>query len=63
MNSDLLDKLLQSKKYRDVCPATVRRVWDECAAKYKKPKEIDRAAREALHGVTGAFLTPAEAAE
>ena len=63
MNSDLLDKLLQSKKYRDVCPDTVRRVWDECAAKYKKPKEIDRAAREALHGVTGAFLTPAEAAE
>ena len=61
MREDLLEKLLQSKKYRDVCPDTVRRVWAECEAKYKKPKDVDKAAREALHGITGAFLTPAEA--
>ena len=61
MNTDTLEKLLQSKKYRDVCPDTVRRIWEECAAKYKKPKDADKAAREALHGITGAFLTPAEA--
>lgn len=63
MSNDYLEKLLQSKKYRDVCPDTVRRVWDECSAKYKKPKDADRAAREALHGITGAFLTPAEVRE
>ena len=60
MNSDYLEKLLQSKKYRGVCPDTIRRVWDECARKYKKPKDVDKAAREALHGITGAFLTPGE---
>ncbi len=63
MHEDLLEKLLQSKKYRDVCPDTVRRIWTDCAVKYKKPKDADRAAREALHGITGAFLTPAEVKE
>ena len=63
MNDDLLEKLLQSKKYRSVCPDTVRRVWADCAAKYRKPKDVDKAAREALHGITGAFLTEAEARE
>lgn len=63
MNRDYLDKLLQSKKYRDICPDTVRRIWAECAAKYKKDKDVDKAAREALHGITGAFLSPAEARE
>ena len=62
MNNDYLEKLLQSRKYRDLCPDTVRRVWMECAAKYKKAKDVDKAAREALHGITGAFLTPEEAA-
>ena len=62
MNSDYLEKLLQSRKYRDVCPDTVRRIWAECSAKHKKPKDIDKAAREALHGITGAFMTEAEAA-
>ena len=62
MNSDYLEKLLQSKKYRDVCPDTVRRIWEDCCRKTKKPKEADKAAREALHGITGAFLTNAEAA-
>lgn len=61
MNNDYLEKLLQSKKYRDVCPDTVRRIWDECAAKHKKPRDADKAAREVLHGVTGAFMTPQEA--
>ncbi len=57
----LLDKLLQSKKYRDICPDTVRRVWAECLQKYKKPKDAEKAAREALHGISGAFMTPGEA--
>ncbi len=62
MNRDPLEKLLESKKYRDVCPDTVRRIWAACAARYKKPKDADKAAREALHGITGAFMTPADAA-
>ncbi|MBQ6373726.1 MAG: Rmt family 16S rRNA (guanine(1405)-N(7))-methyltransferase [Clostridia bacterium] len=60
MDNDLLDKLLTSKKYRGVCRDTIRRIWDECSRKYKRPKDVDGAAREALHGITGAFLTPAE---
>lgn len=63
MSNEYPDKLLQSKKYREVCPDTVRRVWEECSAKYKKTKDADKAAREALHGITGAFLTPAEVRE
>lgn len=62
MNEELVSKLLNSKKYRDVCPDTIRRVLCACEERYKKPKDVERAAREALHGVTGAFLTPNEAA-
>lgn len=58
---DALTRLLSSKKYRDVCPDTVRRVWRECAGRYKKPKDAEKAAREALHGITAAFMGPDEA--
>ena len=58
--SGLKEKLLASKKYRDVCPDTIERIWSECSAKYKKEKDVDKAAREALHGVTGAFMTERE---
>lgn len=58
MNEELLQKLLRSKKYRDVCPDTVRRVLDLCLTRHKKPKDAEKAAREQLHGLTGAFLTP-----
>lgn len=61
MNDPMLDKLLSAKKYRDVCPDTIRRIWDECRVKYKKPKDAEKAARESLHGITGAFLTSEEA--
>lgn len=61
MNDPMLEKLLASKKYREVCPDTIRRVWAECQGKYKKPKDAEKAAREALHGITGAFLTLDEA--
>lgn len=61
MSNDLLDKLLHSRNYRDICPDTVRRVWSECEKRYKRAKDVDRAAREALHGISGAFMTPQEA--
>lgn len=59
--NDPLNRLLQSKNYRDICPDTVKRVWEECQRKYKKPKDAEKAAREALHGISGAFMTPDEA--
>ena len=61
MSEQLLDKLLHSKKYQDICPDTVRRIFNECLGKYKKPKDAEKAAREQLHGITGAFLTREEA--
>ncbi len=61
MDDTVLDRLLQSKNYRDVCPDTVRRVWETCSRRYKRPKDAEKAAREALHGITGAFMTPQEA--
>lgn len=61
MREELLDKLLHSKKYQDICPDTVRRIFQECMGKYKKPKDAEKAAREQLHGITGAFLTREEA--
>ena len=61
MSDAMLEKLLLSKNNRDVCPDTVRRVWAECSRKYKKAKDAEKAAREALHGITGAFMTPGEA--
>ena len=60
-HNDLLDKLLNAKNYRDICPDTVRRVWADCERRYKKAKDVEKAAREALHGITGAFMTPQEA--
>lgn len=56
----LFDRLLQSKKYGAVCRDTLQRVAEECSARHKKPKESEKAAKEKLHGITGAFLTPAE---
>lgn len=59
MTEELLAKLLAAKKYADVCPDTLRRVAGECALKYKKPKEAEKAAKETLHGITGAFMDAA----
>ena len=60
MHDPLFEKLAASKKYRDVCPDTIARILTECRAKYRKEKEIDKAAREKLHGITAAFMTDAE---
>ena len=61
MSNELLDRLLRSKNYREICPDTVRRVWSECEKRYKRAKDVDKAAREALHGISGAFMTSQEA--
>lgn len=53
--NELFEKLSANKKYRDVCPDTIRRVIAECEGRYKKAKDIDKAVREKLHGITSAF--------
>lgn len=60
-NSASLDSLLASKNYREVCPDTVTRVWEECLRRHRTPAEAEHAARKALHGITGAFMGPREA--
>lgn len=55
MNNDLFDKLSSNKKYSDVCPDTIRRVISECEGRYKKAKDMEKAVREKLHGITSAF--------
>ena len=60
MHDPLFERLAASKKYRDVCPDTIERILTECRAKYRREKEIDKAAREKLHGITAAFMTDAE---
>lgn len=57
---ELLNRLLASKKYKYVCPDTIERTLHECRQKYKKDKDIEKAARERLHGISGAFLSEAE---
>ena len=60
MNNELFEKLRTSKKYRDVCPDTIARIIDECEGRYKKFKDLDKAVREKLHGITSAFMSEQE---
>ena len=55
--SDRLDSLLASRNCRDLCPDAVRRIYTQELAKRKNEKEADKAARAAIHQMTGAFMT------
>lgn len=58
--NELFEKLSANKKYRDVCPDTIRRVITECEGRYKKARDMDKAVREKLHGITSAFMNDQE---
>lgn len=58
--NELFEKLRASKKYRDVCPDTIARIIGECEGRYKKAKDLDKAVREKLHGITSAFMNEQE---
>ena len=58
MNEDRLEALLNSKNCRDICPDAVRRIYEGELAKRRDAKEADKAARTAIHQMTGAFMTP-----
>ena len=55
MNNELFEKLASNKKYSDVCPDAIRRVIAECEGRYKKARDMEKAVREKLHGITSAF--------
>lgn len=59
-NEEALSKLLSSKNYRDICPDTVKKEFELQLTKHKNPAEAEKAARERLHAVTGAFMTASE---
>ncbi len=60
MNNESLERLLTSRKYREVCPETIRRIWEECQGRYRREKDAQKAVREQLHGITGAFWNEGE---
>ncbi len=55
LDEQLFEKLRANKKYSDVCPDTVKRIILECESRYRKPKDMEKAVREKLHGLTGAY--------
>lgn len=55
MTESIFEKLSTNKKYSEVCPDTIKRVISECEGRYKKPKDMEKAVREKLHGITSAF--------
>ena len=50
----IIAKIQQSKKYKSVPATTVARIVDWAAARSKKPKEIEKMAKNKLHQVYGA---------
>ena len=55
MNEEIFGRLCASRKYGDVHPDAIRRAVEDAERRFKKPKEIEKAARERLHGITSAF--------
>lgn len=60
--AEALSALKQSKKYAELCEATVERVFTEELTRHKRLKEAEKSARARLHQITGAFMTPAHLA-
>ncbi len=58
-----LEAILSSKNYREICPDTAKRVFEEALKRHKGLKEADKAARNELHRITGAFMTSNEMRE
>lgn len=58
MTDALLKSLGSTGKYRSVCPDTLRRIAEGSTKRYRSEKEALKAARERLHGITGAFMDP-----
>ena len=53
--SRIAEKITSSKKYSNIAPEAVYREVESAAGRYRKQKEIEKAAKERLHAVSGAF--------
>ena len=60
MTEYVIARILASKKYSGLCEDTIRRVAEDACRRYKKAKDAEKAARETLHGITGAFMNADE---
>lgn len=59
-NEEALSRLLASKNYRDLCPDTVRREFEKQLTRQPDAARAEKAARERLHALSLAFMTPGE---
>ena len=57
---DALLKLQNSRNHKALCPKAVERVFLQALARYPCLKEADKAARDQLHQIAGAFLRTGE---
>ncbi len=57
---EALGRLLGSKNYRDICPDTVRREFERQLSRRGSAADAEKAARERLHALSGAFMTPGD---
>lgn len=55
--NEALQRLKQSKKYGDICEATIERVFSGERKKHKSLKDTEKQARAHLYRISGAFLT------
>jgi 16S rRNA (guanine(1405)-N(7))-methyltransferase len=55
MEKELLEEIIQSKKYANICLETIHRVLAEEIPKYKKKKEIIKAVKNKLHQFSCSF--------
>ena len=53
---ELAAKICAAKKYADICPAAVLRVARTLQGRYPSDKAWEKAVKERLHGLTGAFV-------
>jgi 16S rRNA (guanine(1405)-N(7))-methyltransferase len=56
MTNEIVAQLRQSKKYRDLCDATLLRLADWALARYPNVKTATKAAKRKLHQVYGAYV-------
>lgn len=52
----VLSQLLASKKYGQICPDAVVRIFEQELARHRTTRDADKAARAHLHQISGAFL-------
>ena len=57
---DILHKIQQTKKYKNLSKDTIKRIIHWAELRYQKPKEIIKEAKNKLHQIYGAYLENSE---